>query len=145
MLCRSAASSSFGPCLYPFSTSRDMPRRSQSTFTVFLSDFECRIIARTTLGGAVANYLGRFNTLAGVSVICGILNFCWLAIHTLGGMIVFSAFWGFFSRTIIGLFPATMAMTASKPNEINFYLGMGLGTHLGTAFIFNISYIRFPA
>lgn len=79
------------------------------------------------LGGAVANYLGRFNTLAGASVICGILNFCWLAIHTLGGMIAFSVLLGFFSGTIIGLFPATIAMTASKPNEIGSYLGMGLG------------------
>lgn len=79
------------------------------------------------LGGAVANHLGQFNTLAGASVICGILNFCWLSINSLVGMIVFSMLLGFFSGTIIGLFPATIAMTAMNPNEIGSYLGMGLG------------------
>ncbi|KAJ5989590.1 MFS monocarboxylate transporter [Penicillium waksmanii] len=79
------------------------------------------------LGGAVANHLGQFNTLAGASVICGILNFCWLSINSLGGMIAFSVLLGFFSGTIIGLFPATIAMTAMNPNEIGSYLGMGLG------------------
>ncbi|KAJ6028196.1 MFS monocarboxylate transporter [Penicillium herquei] len=79
------------------------------------------------LGGALANQIGRFNTLAGSSVICGILTLCWISINSLSGMIVFSVLFGFFSGTVIGLFPATIAMTAPQPNEIGSYMGMGLG------------------
>ncbi|CAI7579030.1 unnamed protein product [Penicillium manginii] len=79
------------------------------------------------VGGVVANRLGQFNTLAGASIICGILNFCWLSIHSLGGMVGFSVLLGFSSGIVIGLFPATIAMTATKTNEIGSYLGMGLG------------------
>jgi ATP/ADP translocase len=42
-------------------------------------------------------------------------------------MIAFSVLFGFFSGTVIGLFTATIAMTASKPNEIGSYMGMALG------------------
>lgn len=79
------------------------------------------------LGGALANQIGRFNTLVSASVICGVLIFGWLSITSLGGMIAFSVLFGFFSGAIIGLFPATIAMTASQPNEIGSYLGMALG------------------
>ncbi|KAA8649280.1 MCT family MFS transporter [Aspergillus tanneri] len=79
------------------------------------------------LSGVVANRIGRFNTLSGSSVICGILIFCWLRITSLGGMIVFSVLFGFFSGTVISLFTATIAMTAPKPNQIGSYMGMALG------------------
>lgn len=79
------------------------------------------------IGGALANRIGRFNTLTGASVICGVLIFCWLRIRSLGGMIAFSLLFGFFSGTVIGLFPATIAMTAARPNEIGSYMGMALG------------------
>ncbi|KAJ5721859.1 MFS monocarboxylate transporter [Penicillium malachiteum] len=79
------------------------------------------------VGGALANQIGRFNTLAGSSVICGILTLCWISINSLSEMIVFSVLFGFFSGTVIGIFPATIAMTAPQPNEIGSYMGMGLG------------------
>lgn len=79
------------------------------------------------LSGAVANRIGRFNTLSGASVICGILILCWLRITSHGGMIVFSVLFGFFSGTIISLFTATIAMTAPQPNQIGSYMGMALG------------------
>jgi predicted MFS family arabinose efflux permease len=78
-------------------------------------------------GGALANRIGRFNTLTGASVICAILTFCWLKVTSQSGMIAFSVLFGFFSGTVIGLFTATIAMTASKPNEIGSYMGMALG------------------
>jgi ABC-type microcin C transport system permease subunit YejE len=42
-------------------------------------------------------------------------------------MIACSVLFGFFSGTVIGLFPATIALTASKSNEIGSYMGMALG------------------
>jgi MFS family permease len=84
------------------------------------------------LGGALANRLGRLNTLASASAACGILILCWLRIKSHGGMIVFSVMFGFFSGIVIGLFTATIAMTAPKPNVIGSYIGMALGV-LGLA------------
>ncbi|KAJ5754041.1 MFS monocarboxylate transporter [Penicillium nucicola] len=78
-------------------------------------------------GGALANLVGRFNTLTGASLICAVLIFCWLSVSSQGGLVVFSVLFGFFSGTVIGLFPATIAMTASRPNEIGSYMGMALG------------------
>ncbi|KAJ5716851.1 hypothetical protein N7488_002497 [Penicillium malachiteum] len=74
------------------------------------------------LGGALENQIGRFNTSW---IICDFL--CWLSINSLSGMIVFSVLFGSFSGTVIGLFPATIAMTARQPNVIGSYMGMGLG------------------
>ena len=81
------------------------------------------------IGGALANRLGRFNTLSGSSVICGILIFGWLGIKSHAGMIVFSALFGFFSGAVIGLFPATIAMTTPQPNQIGSYMGTALGVY----------------
>jgi ATP/ADP translocase len=47
-------------------------------------------------------------------------------------MIMFSVLFGFFSGIVIGLFTATIAMTAPKPNVIGSYIGMALGV-LGLA------------
>lgn len=70
-----------------------------------------------TSGGAVANRIGRFNTLTGASIICAILIF-WLNVTSQSG---------FFSGTVNGLFSVTIAMTATKPNEVGSYMGMALG------------------
>lgn len=79
------------------------------------------------LGGAFANRLGRFNTLIASSAVCGVLSLAWLAIDAHGSMIVFSALFGFFSGIFIGLFTATIALTAPRPNVIGSYIGMALG------------------
>ena len=78
-------------------------------------------------GGAVANRIGRLNTLTGATMTCAILIFCWLTVTSRGGMITFSVLFGFFSGTVIGLFPATIALTAIKSNEIGPYMGTALG------------------
>ncbi|PYH95492.1 putative MFS transporter [Aspergillus ellipticus CBS 707.79] len=79
------------------------------------------------LSGALANHIGRFNTLVISAAICGILILCWLAIKSLAGMIVFSILFGFFSGCVIGMFTGTIALTAPQPNAIGSYMGMALG------------------
>lgn len=81
------------------------------------------------LGGAAADRLGRINTLSLACLTCGILILCWLPIRSHAAIIAFAALFGFFSGTAIGVFPATIAMTASQPNEIGSYLGMALGVY----------------
>lgn len=80
-------------------------------------------------GGAAADRLGRINTLSSACAICGILILCWLPIRSHGAIIAFAALFGFFSGTVIAVFPATIAMTAPQPNEIGSYLGMALGVY----------------
>ncbi|OOF89864.1 hypothetical protein ASPCADRAFT_212429 [Aspergillus carbonarius ITEM 5010] len=79
------------------------------------------------LGGILANRIGRFNSLTASSAICGILILSWLAIKSLAGMIVFAILFGFFSGAVVGLFTATIAVTAPRPNVIGSYMGMALG------------------
>ncbi|PWY75042.1 putative MFS monocarboxylate transporter [Aspergillus heteromorphus CBS 117.55] len=79
------------------------------------------------LSGALANRIGRFNTLVASSAICGILILCWMAIESLAGMVVFSILFGFFSGNVIGMFTGTIALTAPRPNVIGSYMGMALG------------------
>ncbi|RAH44661.1 MCT family MFS transporter [Aspergillus brunneoviolaceus CBS 621.78] len=79
------------------------------------------------LTGAFANRLGRFNGLVLASAVSGVLILCWLAVDSRGSMIVFALLFGSFSGSVIGLFTATLAMTAPRPNVIGSYLGMALG------------------
>ncbi|KAH8705640.1 putative MFS monocarboxylate transporter [Talaromyces proteolyticus] len=79
------------------------------------------------LGGAISNKFGRSNVMFFSSTACGILILGWLAIKSLGGMIVFSILYGFFSGSFIGLFPSMIAMAAPKPNMIGTYVGMAMG------------------
>ncbi|KAH8671582.1 putative MFS monocarboxylate transporter [Xylariales sp. PMI_506] len=110
-----------------------IPAYSESIgLSVSLSNYLIAILNAGSLfgrliGGAAANRLGRFNTLVAASVICGLLTLCWLRIDSQKGMIAFSVLYGFFSGTMIGLFPATIAITAPRPNVMGSYLGMGLG------------------
>lgn len=87
-----------------------------------VGSFAGRLVAsRLTL------YIGRFNTIAGATFISAILMFCWIAATSLGAVIAFALLFGFFSGAIIGLFPATVAMTAPEANQIGTYLGMTMG------------------
>ncbi|KAF7585088.1 hypothetical protein BBP40_000473, partial [Aspergillus hancockii] len=76
--------------------------------------------------GVVANRIGRFNILSTASATCGVLNLCWIPIRGEAAMIVFSVLLGFFSRIVIGVFLATLAMTVPRVNEIGSYMGMAL-------------------
>ncbi|KAF5860653.1 hypothetical protein ETB97_001286 [Aspergillus alliaceus] len=110
-----------------------IPAYAQSIgISTALSNYLISILNATSLvgrllGGAVANKLGRFNTLAAASAVCGVLIPSWIAVSELRGMVAFAVLFGFFSGTVIGLLPATLAMTAERPNEIGSYMGMALG------------------
>ncbi|EEP76221.1 predicted protein [Uncinocarpus reesii 1704] len=79
------------------------------------------------VGSRLTTRLGRFNTLVAAIFISAILEFCWLATTNLGGLIAFAVLFGISSGAIIGLFPATVAMTAPHANQIGTYLGMMMG------------------
>ncbi|EWC43776.1 hypothetical protein DRE_07341 [Drechslerella stenobrocha 248] len=79
------------------------------------------------LPGILADKFGRFNcSIAAASVAC-ILIWCWLAVNSAAGLIVLAAFFGFWSGSVISLFPAVMAQIVANPAEIGTYLGMAMG------------------
>jgi len=81
------------------------------------------------MAGAVANHIGRFNTVILAGACCAILIFCWLRTESKASITVFTALFGFFSGAVIGLFTATIAMLAPAPNKIGTYVGMALGVY----------------
>ncbi|KMQ48065.1 hypothetical protein A7C99_6268 [Trichophyton rubrum] len=77
--------------------------------------------------GRLTTICGRFNTLLAAILVSAVLMFTWIAATSLVGIIVFAVLFGFSSGAIIGLFPAAVAVTAPRANQIGTYLGMTMG------------------
>ena len=78
-----------------------------------------------TIPGALADRFGRFNTIITMVTITAILIFCWIATDNNAGITVFAAFYGFFSGSIVSLYPSCIAQIAPSPGDIATYVGMG--------------------
>lgn len=78
------------------------------------------------LPGFAADRFGRFTTLAVSAVATGILLFCWIAVASNAGIIVFSLLYGACSGAIISLMSPCIAQITPEPQLIGTYLGMAL-------------------
>ncbi|QSZ33609.1 hypothetical protein DSL72_005177 [Monilinia vaccinii-corymbosi] len=76
--------------------------------------------------GVLADKVGRFNMFCGVGICTGILVFCWQKITSNAGIIVFAAFYGFFSGAIVSLVTVCYASVPKNPQNIGTYMGMGM-------------------
>lgn len=45
----------------------------------------------------VAQRIGAMNTVFGLTIIVSIITFCWIAVKSIAGMVVWSLIWGFFA------------------------------------------------
>ncbi|KAK6348718.1 hypothetical protein TWF718_006505 [Orbilia javanica] len=79
------------------------------------------------LPGILADKLGRMNCMIVTPIITSLLIWCWLAINSATGLIVLTAFFGFWSGSVISLFPAVMAQIVPNPREMGTYIGMAMG------------------
>ncbi|KAK6502089.1 hypothetical protein TWF481_009898 [Arthrobotrys musiformis] len=77
--------------------------------------------------GILADKLGRMNCMIIAPIVTSILIWCWMAIETATGLIVLTAFFGFWSGSVISLFPAVMAQIVPHPREMGTYIGMAMG------------------
>lgn len=68
--------------------------------------------------GAVAQYVGQFNLVAGGSYFSAILVFAWLAIKSPAGLVVFSWLYGATSGIVVALMISTLAHTADHPSKV---------------------------
>ncbi|KAL2835315.1 major facilitator superfamily domain-containing protein [Aspergillus pseudoustus] len=78
------------------------------------------------LPAIISDKFGRLNTFAGAGITTGILTLCWQRVSGSGGVIVFTALFGFFSGAIISGGTVTFASSASDPKNIGTYMGMGM-------------------
>lgn len=89
------------------------------------------INAASTFGriipGILADKLGRLNTFAFAGVATGIMVFCVNEPKTNADIIVYSAFFGFVSGTIISSASAAISLCTKDPRNLGTYVGMGMG------------------
>jgi MFS family permease len=89
------------------------------------------INASSTFGriipGILADKFGRQNLFASAGVATGIMVFCINSPTTNAGIIVYAAFFGFVSGTIISCASAAITQCAKDPRDFGTYMGMGMG------------------
>ncbi|PQE02909.1 MFS monocarboxylate transporter protein [Rutstroemia sp. NJR-2017a BVV2] len=78
--------------------------------------------------GLLADKFGSLNVLISCSLGAAIVGYCWLAVHNLGGIVVFCIFYGFLSGAVVSL-PSTVV--ASLVPELRL-----MGTWMGMCFCF---------
>lgn len=78
------------------------------------------------LPGFPADRFGNFAVLTVSGACTGMLLLCWMAVYSNAAIIVFAAFYGFFSGAIVSLMSPCLAQLAPDPNLIGAYLGMAL-------------------
>ncbi|KAE8153451.1 major facilitator superfamily domain-containing protein [Aspergillus avenaceus] len=75
--------------------------------------------------GILADKFGTLNMLSFLSLVAGILTFCWDKMTNNATIIVFAVLYGFFSGGMISLTPAAIANVPENPQDIGTYMGMG--------------------
>ncbi|KZT02251.1 MFS general substrate transporter [Laetiporus sulphureus 93-53] len=97
--------------------------------------------AASTFGRVSANYLadhvGTLTVITPCTFISGVLALCWIAVHDVGGVVVFAVLYGFFSGTIVSLSPSTVAHLTPDMKRMGGRMGMnfsisGLGLLIGS-------------
>lgn len=97
--------------------------------------------AASIFGRVIPNFLadktGPLNMLIPCAAISSLLAFCWIAIHSKAGLIVFCILYGFFSGTFVSLPPTTVVSLSPSLGVVGTRMGMsfafaGLGLLVGT-------------
>ncbi|KAK0550530.1 hypothetical protein OC846_003634 [Tilletia horrida] len=80
---------------------------------------------RFVLGTLADRHTGYFNTLAFAGIVTGLLAFVMTTAKTNAAIIVWCAFYGFFSGSLQSLFTPALARLAGSPQKISGYLSVG--------------------
>jgi len=75
----------------------------------------------------VADKIGPMNMIFPCAIISGVLIFCLIAVHNLGGIVIFTLLFGFFSGSLVSL-PPTVIVHLTKDRR---YIGTRLGMCFG--------------
>lgn len=74
--------------------------------------------------GFVADKIGVVNTMVVCACLSGILAFCWIAVETLAGVVIFAVFYGFCSGTFVSLQAAMVAHLVPDMGWMGTWMGM---------------------
>lgn len=97
---------------------------SSTSLTILLVLNAVGIPGRLVCGLVADRYLGPVNTLTPVTLISGVLLYCWAAVHSLGGLFAFSVIYGFFAAGVQSLFPAACASLTPDLKKMGVRTGM---------------------
>ncbi|KAF2175981.1 MFS general substrate transporter [Zopfia rhizophila CBS 207.26] len=85
--------------------------------------------AGLVFGRTLLNWLsdktGPFNLIMPGAFMCGILLLCMLSVHTVGGMVVVTLLFGFFSGIFIALPPVCFVALTKDKSKVGTRIGMG--------------------
>ena len=79
------------------------------------------------LPNRLADMVGPLNVHIPFAIIASLLAFCWIAIRNTSGLLVFCAFYGFFSGTFVSLPGPIVYGLSSDMNTVGTRLGMAMG------------------
>ena len=87
--------------------------------------------AASTFGRIVPNYFadmfGPLNVAIPFLFICSILSFAWIAVSNVGGLLVFTLLYGFFSGAVISLVGPGLVKLSPDLSKLGTHMGMGMG------------------
>ncbi|OQE20978.1 hypothetical protein PENFLA_c015G02534 [Penicillium flavigenum] len=86
----------------------------------------CGIPIRAPCGYLADRYIGPLNCLIPWVGLCGILMFCWAAVHTVVELYVFAVFYGLASAAAMALFAGTVPSLTKDLDKIGTRVGMML-------------------
>lgn len=75
----------------------------------------------------LADKVGALNVLIPCTFITAGLGFAWIGIKTVGGIVAFTIFYGFFSGTILSLLPTVVVSLSPDPRAYGTRMGMSFG------------------
>ncbi|MCJ1449766.1 hypothetical protein MMC28_000094 [Mycoblastus sanguinarius] len=87
--------------------------------------------AASTFGRVIPNFLadktGPLNVAAPFTAVCALLGFCWVAIESTAGLVVFAVLYGFFTGTFISLCGPCIASLSPNLSALGTHMGMSFG------------------
>ncbi|RYO89655.1 hypothetical protein DL766_008057 [Monosporascus sp. MC13-8B] len=106
----------FTPIFYisAYATAKD---QSSSTTFYLVSALNAASFFGRVVPGHLADKYGHYNLLATLTLVSGVIGFCWTAATTLGGLVIWSMAYGFASGGVISLQAACAGKIASHQSQ----------------------------
>ena len=84
------------------------------------------MVIRAPCGYLADRWIGPLNSLIPWVALCGILIYCWAAVHSVAELYVFAVFYGLASAAAMGLFAGTVPSLTKDISKIGTRVGMVL-------------------